>query len=36
LQSLGHTKAPRPIFPLDGDINFEPLVEIYGADKKPE
>jgi microcystin degradation protein MlrC len=36
LQSLGHTKAPRPIFPLDGDIDFEPLVEIYGADKKPE
>lgn len=30
LPSLGHTEAPRPIFPLDDDVAFAPVVEIYG------
>jgi microcystin degradation protein MlrC len=30
LRSLGHSLAPRPIFPLDDDVPFEPVVEIYG------
>ncbi|MFL5717596.1 MAG: M81 family metallopeptidase [Chloroflexota bacterium] len=29
LRSLGHTRCPRPIFPLDDDVPFEPTVEIY-------
>lgn len=32
LLSLGHTMAPRPIFPLDEPIELEPVVEIYGND----
>jgi microcystin degradation protein MlrC len=32
LQSLGHTRAPRPIFPLDEQVQLEPAVEIYGND----
>ncbi len=32
LCSLGHSRAPRPIFPLDGEVEFDPVVEIYGAD----
>jgi len=32
LQSLGHTKASRPIFPLDEQVRLEPAVEIYGND----
>ncbi|MFP6767232.1 MAG: MlrC C-terminal domain-containing protein, partial [Planctomycetaceae bacterium] len=32
LCSLGHSRARRPIFPLDGEVQFEPVVEIYGAD----
>lgn len=30
LKSLGHRETSRPIFPLDKDVEFEPLVEIYG------
>jgi microcystin degradation protein MlrC len=32
LLSLGHTLAPRPIFPLDEPVELEPVVEIYGND----
>jgi microcystin degradation protein MlrC len=40
LRSLGHTRCPRPIFPLDDDVTFEPIVEMYGrrmpaADPRP-
>lgn len=29
LRSLGHTRCPRPIFPLDDDVPFEPVVELF-------
>ena len=29
LGSLGHVRCPRPIFPLDSDVTFEPRVELY-------
>ena len=29
LRSLGHTRCPRPIFPLDDEVPFEPVVELY-------
>ena len=29
LRSLGHVRCPRPIFPLDDDVPFEPVVELY-------
>ena len=29
LPSLGHTRCPRPIFPLDPDVQFSPHVELY-------
>jgi microcystin degradation protein MlrC len=29
LRSLGHTRCPRPIFPLDDDVAFEPRVELH-------
>jgi microcystin degradation protein MlrC len=29
LRSLGHTRCPRPIFPLDDDVAFEPRIELY-------
>jgi microcystin degradation protein MlrC len=29
LRTLGHTRCPRPIFPLDDDVTFEPAVETY-------
>ncbi len=29
LPSLGHTRCPRPIFPLDDVVPFEPVVELY-------
>jgi microcystin degradation protein MlrC len=32
LRSLGYSYAPRPIFPLDDDVPFDPAVEIYGDD----
>jgi microcystin degradation protein MlrC len=28
LRSLGHTRCPRPIFPLDDDVPFSPVVEL--------
>jgi microcystin degradation protein MlrC len=28
LRSLGHTRCPRPIFPLDDEVPFEPVVEL--------
>lgn len=30
LHSLGHTVCARPIFPLDGDVPFEPHARLYG------
>jgi hypothetical protein len=30
LRSLGHVRCPRPIFPLDDGVIFEPTVEPYG------
>ncbi len=29
LRSLGHTQCPRPIFPLDTDVTFQPAVRIF-------
>ncbi|MCA9084454.1 MAG: M81 family metallopeptidase [Planctomycetaceae bacterium] len=29
LPRLGHTRCPRPIFPLDADVSFEPRAEVY-------
>ena len=29
LPSLGHVHCPRPIFPLDDDVPFEPVVELF-------
>lgn len=29
LRSLGHTRCPRPIFPLDANVEFAPSVKIY-------
>lgn len=36
LQSLGHTVCARPIFPLDGDVEFTPVADIFrrGTDKR--
>lgn len=32
VRALGHTKCPRPIFPLDANVEFQPVVEIYRRD----
>lgn len=29
LRSLGHTRCPRPIFPLDADVKFEPQAKLF-------
>jgi microcystin degradation protein MlrC len=29
LHSLGHTRCPRPIFPLDNNVHFRPLVKLF-------
>jgi microcystin degradation protein MlrC len=29
LQSLGHTRCPRPIFPLDAEVPFQPEARVY-------
>ncbi|MBI4657976.1 MAG: hypothetical protein HY735_03850 [Verrucomicrobia bacterium] len=29
LRSLGHTRCPRPIFPLDPDVKFTPQVKLF-------
>jgi microcystin degradation protein MlrC len=29
LQSLGHTRCARPMFPLDGDVEFNPVANIF-------
>ena len=29
LRSLGHTRCPRPIFPLDDEVPFAPVVELF-------
>ena len=29
IKSLGHTRCRRPIFPLDGDVSFKPLAQIF-------
>lgn len=34
LHSLGHTKCPRPIFPLDADVSFQPEPRIYTRRKE--
>ena len=31
LKSLGHRVCPRPMFPLDDDVVFQPKVELYPA-----
>ena len=33
LRSLGHTRCPRPIFPLDDDVPFTPRVELYSRSR---
>jgi len=33
LKSLGHSRCPRPIFPLDADVPFEPTVQIFRRDR---
>lgn len=33
LKSLGHTRCPRPIFPLDADVPFAPRVQIFQRDR---
>jgi microcystin degradation protein MlrC len=33
LRSLGHTRCPRPIFPLDADVPFTPVVQLYSRDR---
>lgn len=30
LPYLGHTRCVRPMFPLDGDVRFAPVIKIYG------
>ena len=34
LRSLGHTRCPRPIFPLDPDVQFIPQIKIFQRDTK--
>jgi microcystin degradation protein MlrC len=34
LRSLGHTRCPRPIFPLDADVPFTPVVQLYSRDRR--
>lgn len=29
LKSLGHTRCPRPIFPLDADVRFAPIADVF-------
>lgn len=29
LKSLGHTRCVRPIFPLDGDVEFRPIADVF-------
>jgi len=29
VRSLGHTRCPRPMWPLDEGVEFEPRVEVY-------
>jgi microcystin degradation protein MlrC len=33
LKSLGHSRCPRPIFPLDADVPFAPRVQIFRRDR---
>jgi hypothetical protein len=33
LKSLGHTICPRPMFPLDADVEFRPRVEVFSRQK---
>jgi hypothetical protein len=33
LPYLGHTRCPRPIFPLDADVRFEPEVMFFSRKK---
>jgi hypothetical protein len=30
VKQLGHTKCPRPIFPLDGAVPFNPVAKLFG------
>ena len=36
LRSLGHTKCPRPIFPLDDEVEFSPSPRIYRRRKEQQ
>jgi microcystin degradation protein MlrC len=36
LRSLGHTKCPRPIFPLDDEVEFSPSLRIYRRRKEQQ
>jgi hypothetical protein len=29
VRSLGHTRCPRPMFPLDPDVSFTPCAEVF-------
>ena len=33
LRSLGHTRCPRPMFPLDADVTFTPKVKLFQRDR---
>jgi microcystin degradation protein MlrC len=33
LKSLGHTRCPRPIFPLDDNVTFKPKAKIFRRDR---
>jgi hypothetical protein len=33
LKSLGHTRGPRPIFPLDDNVTFKPKAKIFRRDR---
>ena len=35
LRSLGHTRCPRPIFPLDEDVTFEPTAKLFQRHHQP-
>lgn len=36
LKSLGHTRCPRPIFPLDGDVPFTPKAKMFSRAAAPQ
>ncbi len=36
LRSLGHTRCPRPIFPLDPDVAFTPKARLFQRTRRPD